>query len=632
MTWEPNGQQSWPPPPPAPAPPDSPTNPLPSSYGPPPPAYSQPVAPVEPVGPANLPPGPPPEPPRRRTSIAPWFLLTTLLVVVIVAFGAVIVMRGQAAPPDSNQPPIEEPAPSDAGPDAFPTDPAEESLVPSEAPASPSTTSEGPSATTSASASAPAGATDGPTSSNPTVAGGIPIVPVVSFWSTQTDESLDDLKSLFSGTGDSANGLVVTSDDADAIATALGVTLGNNVQKLSVDQVRKQVSKGALGLMPITDVDPSVRALSIDGVSLFGNERVKDTSTWPLAIEPNGSSGWDQSTTWTLVAGGDMFLDRGVYREVVQQKKGVDFPFDGGTAIVTGHHCCGQYVTTYQIPDVELTGNAGVVRSLVKDADLSMANLETPVPDNWVYHAHDYTFSSDPDLLPMFTDAGIDLVTIANNHIKDFGTSGIADTRKNLEAAGLQFVGAGANLQEAGQIAYLHANGTTVGVIGCQGVESSYYATATSAGALPCTKGDVNPLIAQAKQHASLVIVFAHWGIEYQNDPTSSQESLAQTWAKAGAGLILGAHPHVPGAIGDYDGTVTFFSLGNFIFDQTFRTATMESVLPEMTFQGNKLVQVTLHPYVDPDTQPNFLNPATDDGKAVLNTIKKTSQQAGLNW
>src|SRR5262249_44278355 len=161
----------------------------------------------------------------------------------------------------------------------------------------------------------------------------------------------------------------------------------------------------------------------------------------------------------------------------------VDFPFDGGTATVTGHHCCGQYVTTYEIPDVQLTGNTGVVRSLVKDADLAMANLETPVPDNWVYHPHDYTFSSDPAFLPMFTDAGIDLVTIANNHIKDFGSSGITDTRKNLEAAGLQFVGAGANLQEAGEIAYLHAKRTTVGVIGCQGVQSSYYATANSSGA-----------------------------------------------------------------------------------------------------------------------------------------------------
>ncbi len=610
MSWQSNGQQPWSPPPPLE-----------------PPAYSQPVGPVGPLAPPTGPPplpGPPSEPPRRRGPIAPWFLLTTLMVVVVVAFGAVIVMRGQAAPPDSNRPPIEEPAPSDAGPDAFPSESTDESFAPSEAPDSPSATDGTPSATV--------GASPGPVSSSAAGSGSIPVVPVVSFWSTQTDESLDDLRAAFSGTGDSANSLVVTADDADAIASALGVTLGSDVQRLSLDQVRKQVSKGALGLMPVTDVDPSVRALSIDGVSLFGNDRIKDSSAWPLSIATTGPTGWDQATTWTLVAGGDMFMDRGLYREIVKQKKGVDFPFDGGTATVTGHHCCGIYVTTHEIPDVQLTGHAGAVRALVKGADLAMANLETPVPDNWTYHPHDYIFSSDPALLPMITDAGIDLVTIANNHIKDFGNSGIADSRKNLGAAGLQFVGAGDDLQEAGQIGYLHANGTTVAVIGCQGVSSAYYATATSPGALPCTTSDVVPRITEAKQHADLVIVFAHWGKEYDNNPYSTQPPLAKSWIDAGAGLILGAHTHVPGAIDDIDGSVVFYSLGNFIFDQTFWTATMESALPEMTFDGNRLVQIRLHPYVEPDSQPNFLNAATDDGKAVMATIKQASEGVGLNW
>ena len=126
------------------------------------------------------------------------------------------------------------------------------------------------------------------------------------------------------------------------------------------------------------------------------------------------------------------------------------------------------------------------------------------------------------------------------------------------------------------------------------------------------------PRITEAKQHADLVIVFAHWGKEYDNDPYSTQPPLAKAWIDAGAGLILGSHPHVPGAIEEIDGSVVFYSLGNFIFDQTFWTATMESALPEMTFQGNRLVQIRLHPFVAPDVQPNFLDPATDDGKAVM--------------
>jgi poly-gamma-glutamate synthesis protein (capsule biosynthesis protein) len=108
--------------------------------------------------------------------------------------------------------------------------------------------------------------------------------------------------------------------------------------------------------------------------------------------------------------------------------------------------------------------------------------------------------------------------------------------------------------------------------------------------------------------------------------------TLAQTWIDAGAGLILGAHTHVPGAIEEIDGKVVFYSLGNFIFDQSFRTSTMESALPEMTFQGARLVQIRLHPYVSPGEQPNLLDPATDDGAAVMDTIRQVSDKIGLKW
>jgi poly-gamma-glutamate capsule biosynthesis protein CapA/YwtB (metallophosphatase superfamily) len=582
-----------------------------------------------------LPPSYPPaaghEPPRR-SRLGSWLLLLTLLVVVVAAFGAVLITRGNGSTPGGDAPALEEPDASDSGP--APGESVGLESFPLESFAQPSAaTGVATPGATEPSGTAPVESAAPQVTTPPGAADSIPIVPVVSFWSTDTDVSLEDVRADLSGTGTAKTDVIVTDADADAIAQALGITLGQDVQRGSADDVRKQVGKGALGFLRVTDVDPSVRALSLDGVSLFGNDRTHDLSKWELSIPTAaGDAAWDLATTWTLVAGGDMFMDRGVYREVVKQKKGVDFPFDGGTAIVTGHHCCGQYVTTYEIPDVKLTGNAGAVRSLVKDADLAMANLETPVPDNWVYHAHDYIFSSDPALLPMFTDAGIDFVTIANNHIKNFGASGIADTRKNLAAAGLQFAGAGADLAEAGEIAYLHAAGTTVGVIGCSGVATSDNAGKSRAGVLPCTVADVVPRIAEAKKNADLVIVFAHWGTEGSNDPQSIQPPIAKAWIDAGAGLILGSHPHVPGAIDDIDGKVVFYSLGNFIFDQTFWTKEMESALPEMTFQGDRLVQIRLHPFVAPDSQPNLLDPATDDGKAIMNTIKQASQKVGLDW
>jgi hypothetical protein len=550
-------------------------------------------------------------PPTRRRNV--WQLAVVVLVaVVIVGAGAFVVLSLTRPSPTATVAPSGLARPSAMGPGS--------SQVPG----------------TSPSASTPRPGSPGPSPTEAPIGElQMPMVPVVSFWSTQTDISSIDMAGALQGTGAGGQKVVVLADDADSIAAALSITLADSVQRAgSADKLRKAVSNGALGLLRATDVDPSVRALSLDGKALFGESRIADSAEWPLVASVNAplDQAWDPSITWTMLAGGDMFMDRGVYRAVVKQGKGVDWPFDGGTARVTGHHCCGEYVTIYEIPDVELTGNAGAVRALVKNADLAIANLETPVPDNWVYHPHDYIFSSDPGLLPMFTNAGIDFVSLANNHIGDFGGQGVIDSRKNVAAAGLKVAGAGANLKEAGEIAYLEAQGTRVAIIACQGVQPSYYATRTRAGALPCTANDVVPLIGDAEKKADLVIVFPHWGVEYDNDPVAGMRNLAGSWIEAGADLIVGAHSHVPGAIEEIGGKVVFYSLGNFIFDQSFRTSTMESALPEMTFQGNRLVQIRLHPYVSPGEQPNLLDPATDDGKVVMDSIRTASDKVGLKW
>lgn len=463
----------------------------------------------------------------------------------------------------------------------------------------------------------------------------MPIVPVVGFWSTATDISTADLRAALQGQTTTWAKVSVFAPDRDAIGQALGVTIASSVQGGDAAAVGDAAKGGALGLLRASDVGPGVRALAIDGKALFGEARVTQLSDFPLVVTVRAplDQAWDQAGTWTLLAGGDMFLDRGVRRMVLGHGNNVDYPFDGGTARVTGHHCCGQYVTSYVIPYVQLTGNAGAVRALTSGADLTIANLEDPVPDNWVYHAHDYIFSGDPSLLPMFKNAGVDWVTIANNHIRDFGSSGVADTRKNLAAAGLGFGGAGRNITEAGQISYLPVNSIKVAIIGCMASPPGpgAWATVASAGALPCKNAYVLPRIAEARRKADVVIVFAHWGIEYNRTPLNSQRVLAKAWVDAGADLILGAHTHVSGAIEEIDGHVVLYSMGDFIFDQNFRTITMESILPEMTFQGSRLVQMTLHPFVMADqAQPNLLDPATDDGRALLKDIRLASTH--LTW
>ena len=107
-----------------------------------------------------------------------------------------------------------------------------------------------------------------------------------------------------------------------------------------------------------------------------------------------------------MVAGGDSFTDRGVYERVVRRKKGVDYPFDGGTARVTGHYVCPACprANGNSIPSYKLSGPKGIVRALVKDADLALANHEQPTPTNWSFHKQgthvQRQAGADGDLLP----------------------------------------------------------------------------------------------------------------------------------------------------------------------------------------------------------------------------------------
>ena len=120
-----------------------------------------------------------------------------------------------------------------------------------------------------------------------------------------------------------------------------------------------------------------MHALAVNGLDLFGNGRLRDLSRWPLFVPaPPGArlSSFDAATTWTLVAGGDVMLDRSIYQRTVRQGKGADYPRDGGTAAITGRRCLlgGRPAAA----DGPADRPRGAVRALFRDADLAPVNLE----------------------------------------------------------------------------------------------------------------------------------------------------------------------------------------------------------------------------------------------------------------
>ncbi len=487
-------------------------------------------------------------------------------------------------------------------------------------------------------ASPSAGSGSGSPAPPPGTVGAVPIVPVVDFRSTETSVRSADVKEAVSGQKGGYAALELVDADADAILTALGTpaagTSGTIIRAKDVATLIKDLEqhRDRLAFLRAEQVTPAVRALAWGTKSLFGVDRVTDAAAWPLNAQlPAGTQpAFDPGSTWTLVAGGDIMLDRGVAKVVKIQGKGADFPFNGGTATITGRTCCSALGNP--VPTTRRTGDAGAVRDLLKSADLAVANFENPAPDAFRYHTQGTTFSADPKLISGLAKAGIDIVSIGNNHIGDAGSQGIIDTVKNLKKYKIKSTGAGANLKAARTPATATVDGVKVAILGYDTIAKAYGAGPSSAGSAQLSRAVVKADIKKARANgADVVIVYPHWGTEYSPRPFAAQQALARSIIDAGADMVIGNHAHWVGAMEVYKGKPIWYALGNFVFDQDWSEPTMEGITLELTFRGSDLAQARIRPHVILDkSQPNFMDPA-GTGRVVMGQLFDASRKL-LPW
>ena len=511
--------------------------------------------------------------------------------------------------------------------------------------ASPST-GPSPSGSAVAAATPPAGgsaspsvaptATPGPSSPAPTATlAETAIVPVTQFRSPVTATNRAEVATVLAGTSSRYEALTLVDDQADAILAALGVSRPSDPARLVLAKDAASLSRDLakhrkrLGFIRAEDVTPAVRALAWGDRSLFGVDRVKKAADWRLNAElPRRAdeTGFDPSATWTLFAGGDILLDRGVYETLRVKGRGPNFPFAGGTAEITSR-CRNCSPLGWDLPRTRRTGNAGAVREVISGADIAMANFENPAPNRFTWHKAKTVFTADPTLIDGLVKAGIDYVGIANNHIGDAGNNGILQTIANLKKRGLKYSGAGKDLAAAQRPAILDANGTKVAILAYDAIAPGYHAARGEPGSSKLTIKAVQAGVKAArKAGAKVVIVFPHWGAEYRYSPFQNQQRLARQIIDAGADMIIGNHAHYAAAVEVYKGKPIWYALGNFVFDQTWSEPTMEGISLELTFQGAELQQIRMRPHIILDkAQPNFMDPAKD-GRFVLGPIYDASK------
>jgi poly-gamma-glutamate capsule biosynthesis protein CapA/YwtB (metallophosphatase superfamily) len=201
-------------------------------------------------------------------------------------------------------------------------------------------------------------------------------------------------------------------------------------------------------------------------------------------------------------------------------------------------------------------------------ADVAMVNLENPVTTRGTKVVKPYNFRMHPRYLKALSDAGIDLVTIANNHVFDFGKEGLFDTISYLDSVGIKHVGAGRDAEEAYRPVVLTIKGRKIGFLAYYGGGEAPSATRTTSGVarrdLPRIKQDITAL--KKEGGVDYVVVNLHWGTEKAKFPDDSQRGFARSVIDAGADALIGHHPHVLQGIERYHKGVIAYSLGNFVF------------------------------------------------------------------
>jgi poly-gamma-glutamate capsule biosynthesis protein CapA/YwtB (metallophosphatase superfamily) len=286
----------------------------------------------------------------------------------------------------------------------------------------------------------------------------------------------------------------------------------------------------------------------------------------------------------------------------------------------------------FNIVDAVRTGNDGAVAALVSGADVTLDDFECPVVDNFTVN-DGVVFSIDPAVLPRLRDTyGVDVATLAANHLFDRGTPGFLETLEQFEAAGIPTTGAGPNLDAALEPAVIDVRGMRFAFVAFNEIPGSLEAGEAQPGVAWLRDANVREAVSRARESADLVFCVPQWwgGAEYHAQFLGDMRRQQDVFFEAGCDHVVGHGTHWSGPIevtqaDDGAHRVTMVSHGNFLFGQEWSQQTQEGVLLELAFHDTELVQARMHPYIMLDqAQTNLTDPETD-GTWVLNRIYEAS-------
>ena len=298
-----------------------------------------------------------------------------------------------------------------------------------------------------------------------------------------------------------------------------------------------------------------VAAVILAGILLSAVQPARDPGL-PLAAPPRT----------TLVAVGDILLGRSL-----------------GTLMEQS----GNYSMAFAEIEPELSG-----------ADIAFANLEGPFCGEPPYPGEGMVFRVRPAAIAGLVHAGIDVLSVANNHFDNGGDACIRFSLEHVHRAGIATAGAGETYQQAHSPAILVRHGVRFAFLGYTYADLNDTPEATHPVIAGRNPEHVREDVAAALEHADAVIVSLHDGTEYTARVARETEEICHAAIDAGAAVVLGHHPHVPQRIEHYHDGWIFYSLGNFIFQQYTPPEVQTALMARITFTGARVERVEATPLV----------------------------------
>jgi poly-gamma-glutamate synthesis protein (capsule biosynthesis protein) len=230
-----------------------------------------------------------------------------------------------------------------------------------------------------------------------------------------------------------------------------------------------------------------------------------------------------------------------------------------------------------------------------------MVNLETSITARGTAQPKEYRFRTSPAALRALSAAGVDVVTMANNHAVDYGPVGLTDTLAARRASPIPVVGIGSNAADAYAPAILTVKGQRIAVLGASQLMDwtlQHFAAGSRtpgvAGARPVDQ--LVRAVRAARTKADVVVVYLHWGTERKGCPDAVQQQAARALSAAGADVVVGAHPHVTQGAGWLGATYVDYSLGNFVWYSRGTSAATSTGVLTLTLDGRRVTRSTWTP------------------------------------